>query len=572
MNTIKNIKSTIYWLSILITFYLVFLITTKPITTQQLAAQQALNSTIYYVAPTGRNIHTGLNAQKPLRTIQRALGLAQPGDRIVLARGEYRQDFHSVRHGTEGEPITITGPVEAIVRGAGRSHVVDINHDYHVLEGFTIDGHYATKNRQKQVREKLLFVQGTGIRQGVIGLRVLSMTLRHAGGECLRLRYFVQESEIAHSNIMDCGIHDFVQGGTGKNGEGIYIGTSSKQWADGTNPTADPDDSSRNWIHHNTIDTQGGECIEVKEGASDNIVEHNTCTGQQDGDSAGLNVRGNGNIVRYNKSTRNLGAGIRLGGDRVNGVQYGRDNAVYYNELTENRSGGIKILVAIQEELCGNEMIDNVGNETTGRAGRAFEPTAPCPFPHEAKSTTPIQSAQPQSPLMTPTKLPTSSNETTKQRTLNRQSLFRLPILSVTASHHDGNGPMNTVDRVLETRWSAKNTEETQAWIMYNLGNVYPVAAIELAFFQGDNRVAAFTIETSVDGKTWDVAYQGESSGGTLALVLFPLGDVHAQYVRFIGHGNTNNQWNSLTEVAVLGDVTTFPSSSRQRATATPLP
>lgn len=91
-------------------------------------------------------------------------------------------------------------------------------------------------------------MQGEGIKQGVRGLRVLNMRFQNAGGECLRLRYFAQKNEIAYSTFTTCGLLDFAFAEGGKNGEAIYIGTSSTQWDDGKNPTADPDASGDNLV------------------------------------------------------------------------------------------------------------------------------------------------------------------------------------------------------------------------------------------------------------------------------------------------------------------------------------
>ena len=47
--------------------------------------------------------------------------------------------------------------------------------------------------------------------------------------ECVRLKDFVTGAAISHNMIQNCGIYDYKFDGGEKNGEGIYIGTSSKQ-------------------------------------------------------------------------------------------------------------------------------------------------------------------------------------------------------------------------------------------------------------------------------------------------------------------------------------------------------
>lgn len=45
----------------------------------------------------------------------------------------------------------------------------------------------------------------------------------------MRLKNFVVGADISNNEISNCGVRDFVFGNSGKNGEGIYVGTSSTQ-------------------------------------------------------------------------------------------------------------------------------------------------------------------------------------------------------------------------------------------------------------------------------------------------------------------------------------------------------
>jgi hypothetical protein len=76
-------------------------------------------------------------------------------------------------------------------------------------------------------------------------------------------------------------------------------------------------------VHHNRIAVTA-ESVDVKEAARGNLVERNRCSGSDDPDGAGFSSRGDHTSFRYNVSTRNAGAGIRLGGDRR--TQGGRTN------------------------------------------------------------------------------------------------------------------------------------------------------------------------------------------------------------------------------------------------------
>ncbi len=334
----------------------------------------AAAGTVYYVSAFGNDAHSGTTTDLAFASIQHAVDVAQPGDTITLAPGVYMQDFVSRRDGAANAPITITGPADAVVQGAGAARIIEINHDYITLNGFTVDGLVGSPDAATSYRDKLIYVIGIEPGNGVTGLKILNMHLLNAGGECVRMKYFATGNEVAHNTIHSCGVHDFRFAGGGKNGEGIYIGTAPEQYA--RNPTPDVDVSRDNWVHHNDIVTEGNECVDIKEGATANIVEYNDCTAQRDPNSAGYDSRGNGNTFRYNKSFNNSGAGIRFGGDTP---ADGANNNAYYNELSNNVVGGIKFQATPQQIVCGNTMTGNTGGDAVGTYGAQFNPTQACP-------------------------------------------------------------------------------------------------------------------------------------------------------------------------------------------------
>ncbi|MEK7551651.1 MAG: DUF1565 domain-containing protein [Patescibacteria group bacterium] len=333
----------------------------------------------YFVDPNkGNDNNTGISKELPLKTIQKALVLANPSDVINLLNGNYFQDVVSVRDGLSNAPITIKGKKQAIVRGAGSPRVIEINHNNIHLEGFTIDGLVGDPNDEKSYRDKLIYVLGKKQQNEVTGLKITKMTIQNSGGECVRLRYFVVGSEVSYNTIGPCGVFDFKFESDNKNGEGIYLGTSADQWSDGKNPTSGPDKSTKNYIHHNIINTQGNECVDIKEGSSENIVEYNSCTGQMDPQSGGLDARGDKNTFRYNLTFGNKGAGVRLGGHTVDGIIYGLGNNVYGNTFKQNQAGGLKIETEPQGKICGNNMSENGSKEVFGSKADNYYPTSVC--------------------------------------------------------------------------------------------------------------------------------------------------------------------------------------------------
>lgn len=317
----------------------------------------------YYVSPYGSDLNNGKNINQPFFLIQKAIDLAKPGERIFLLPGVYFQDIETVRDGMANNPIEITGSKEAIVKGGGKTNIFNIKHSYILIHNFTIDGKFKDKDSADSYRDKLIFITGQSYSNPTTGVVIKDMILKNARGECIRLKNFSVRNEVAYNTVNNCGIGDFVFKKSGKNGEGIYIGTAPEQLKS-KNHTNEIDSSNGNWIHHNIINTQGNECVDIKEGSSDNLVEYNDCTGQKDPESGGLNTRGNHNIFRFNTITNNIGAGIRLGGDSE---EDGINNLINGNVIIGNGGGGIKVQAYPQEAICENIIKNNNKGEIVGK-------------------------------------------------------------------------------------------------------------------------------------------------------------------------------------------------------------
>ena len=107
-----------------------------------------------------------------------------------------------------------------------------------------------------------------------------------------------------------------------------------------------------NWIHHNTFRTYGNECVDVKEGSTDNLIEHNICEQQKDSNSGGFGLRGSENTLRYNEIAECVGSGVRMGGDKG----YGGGNNVYGNKIRNTGKGGFYVMQTDQGVVCENEV------------------------------------------------------------------------------------------------------------------------------------------------------------------------------------------------------------------------
>jgi len=341
----------------------------------------------FYVSPLGDDTQTGNKKNKPLATINYALALAQPGDYVKLLPGVYYQDVETHRAGTQALPIKIIGSKEisdtdsmnkvspAIIKGAGKTRIFQIKHSHIQLLNITIDGLVGNPDFPESFRDKLLFVHNNEMIHGIENVKLKRLTLQNAGGECLRFRHFVRNSEISYSSISNCGVHDFKFPSSEKNGEGIYIGTSFKQWHDGKNPTTEPDLSNNNRIHHNMINTQGNECIDIKEGASGNKVYNNYCTGNLDANSAGISSAGNGNHFYNNIVFGNVGSGFRFGSSLEG---YGINNRANNNQIISNSGYGFKIMEHPQDEICENDIRYNKKGMHRANNIALYSPDTPC--------------------------------------------------------------------------------------------------------------------------------------------------------------------------------------------------
>jgi hypothetical protein len=73
--------------------------------------------------------------------------------------------------------------------------------------------------------------------------------------------------------------------------------------------------------------------------------------------------------------------------------------------------------------------------------------------------------------------------------------------------------------------------------------------------YLGDARQNNFIISVSNDGTTFTQKHSGTSSGTTTSPEKYSLpSGTECRYVRVTVNGNTQNEWASITEIAVFGD------------------
>lgn len=116
-----------------------------------------------------------------------------------------------------------------------------------------------------------------------------------------------------------------------------------------------------------------------------------------------------------------------------------------------------------------------------------------------------------------------------------------------------GNGPDKAIDDNLDpaSRWESAGDPGI---ITLDLGVRYLVREVGVAWFEGDQRVASFSISASEDGVDYTPLLDNQlSSGETRSFERYDTPDTPARYVRIESHGNSVTADNSIVEGTAFG-------------------
>lgn len=507
---------------------------------------------------------------KPGDSIQASIELAQPGDTVEITPGVYHEDIQTVRDGEIDKRITISGGRDAVLFGTGKEgRMFQIHHDYITLDGFEINGLIGKGDKEEHYVDKGIYAHGNRetrvikqygeeFRSAIDGLIISNMKIINFAGECTRFRYFVTNLEIFGCHIQNCGVHDFVFGQMkAVNGETAYLGTSSNQIGDGKNPTSEIDQTRFVHIHHNVFKGLSNE-VDLKEGVQYALIEFNHCSTQLDPNSGCFDSRSDKNIFRFNEVFGNDGAAVRIGGHLVDGKQWGLENEVYGNIFRDNKAGDIKLQTGQKEHphLCENTCKD--GCEVGGSAAegnedieKKCEGVMKIYWVDDTKAvpTASAMSVKTKSVEGEPDEPEPDFEATVEDKPEPTQSdkCYPVPIENIHASSQQGEHTAKmATDKKFLSRWSAEGEGET---LTLEFASKTKIDGVEISFLKGDERTQSF--EVAADGTT--VLKDQESNGKTLALERFPFKPIEASSITIKGFGNSQNSWNSLTELIVCG-------------------
>ena len=145
----------------------------------------------------------------------------------------------------------------------------------------------------------------------------------------------------------------------------------------------------------------------------------------------------------------------------------------------------------------------------------------------------------------------TRETDSSGEKDVNNNSCTKLGITGFKASPNDaGNIPANTIDDNLNTRWSSFGVG---SFIQADLGSIKTICSVGIAWYNGDVRQNNFVISVSKDGTSFSNVFSGTSSGQTTQVEPYDFKDIDARYVKITVNGNTQNNWASITELAVFG-------------------
>lgn len=362
--------------------------------------------------------------EQPLATIQEGLNRAQPGDTVHVEAGEYRQTFETQRHGRADAPITITGPPDAVVKGADsdpNDRVGIIKHHYTHLTGLTLDGLWRPSKPDDPDSYRFILVHVAG-EAGVTGDEYLRgvRVAPHAVGNA---QGFVNLTMTTHAEVGPfkviglAGRSYTVGDANGHGGEIVYVGTPPPAFRNAM-PIEGPDESHDIRVHH--IDNSEGhphsELVDIKQGAHDVTVEYCTDGGggyvTDESTNASVSIAGHDCIVRWNdlrggdvpSDAKLPTAGVKVDADVYaddlpacvpdDGPQecVGFGNAIYGNRIRgfdrtwRDWTGKAVFFEAYFNESLDRETPPNVypkdqkaicGNEYTGETHA--DPDKPCP-------------------------------------------------------------------------------------------------------------------------------------------------------------------------------------------------
>lgn len=326
----------------------------------------AADSGTIYVGPEGTPGDG--SREDPVKNFQEALERAQPGETIYVKPGQYFESPKTKRAGEPGNPITITGPPDAVVsgkKGAAASDGLSILHSHIHITGLTFDG---LQDPSREDESDAYMSRGV-VTSPEIDRRLTDIVIKpHAAGNvryALIVLEQVTDVEVGEFKLIGPTGQAFLLGDeVGHYGEIVYVGPGEK-------PVKD--------VHIHHIDNSAGHhhvegFPDVKMNAHNVLFEYNTTFGGRlpsDNDHGATgHLGGHNTVFRWNRLGSPVTRGVDVGNYREEPPddfpKAGTRNSIYGNEFVEFGGKAIRYTAETSESkqrtVCGN----TVNGETDG--------------------------------------------------------------------------------------------------------------------------------------------------------------------------------------------------------------
>jgi uncharacterized repeat protein (TIGR02059 family) len=124
-----------------------------------------------------------------------------------------------------------------------------------------------------------------------------------------------------------------------------------------------------------------------------------------------------------------------------------------------------------------------------------------------------------------------------------------------TSDSHNPDYPLNILDGNTSTKWSSNGDNN---WLITKFAGPFKISHFEMAFLSEQNYSSYFDIYASKDHLIWEpILTRVASCSFTGDRQIFDVPDVNKNteylYVKYVGHGNSLNSWNYLSELKIFG-------------------
>ena len=353
---------------------------------EQYTPAQFFDRGTYHISPDGSDSNVGSTAH-PLATIQEGVRRATPGDTVQVHAGTYQEQFRTIRDGTPEQPITVTGPPDALLHPPADGPAVWIKNNHIRLTGLTIDGllNPAKPEELSSYSDDHLLdcrppdTSNTYLEDIVVAPHALGNSER-----AMTVFERTKHLEIGPFKVIGIAGAGFLFGDNHTHvGEIIYLGQPPSTVERDSYPWPHIDQSRHIHVHH--IDNSAGyphsELVNTKLGTYDVLVEY--CTdggGSQNTESepsASISFTGHNATLRWCDLRNGQGRGVEvLGGgsdwlaDRedppIAPQTVGTGHAIYGNTIKGFDDRALNIEYTSPEEqraLCGNNITGNANAE-----------------------------------------------------------------------------------------------------------------------------------------------------------------------------------------------------------------